>query len=534
MEGVERRGFSMEAIVLMSICAGYVGWVLSLPVFTTQDGPMHLYYAHVMLALFGHGPEVYKRFYTIKHLLPPYSAYYYLLIGLSRVMPLFLADKLVICGYMVSFVYGFRYLARAVGPAAEQASLLATLIVLNWPLGMGFVNFCLGVSLALWTLGVWMRMAGQAGLGRKVLFVAMCCVLVLVHPVPLLAVMGYCTVDFLVRFWRRRDGSTITRADAVCLLLALCTVGYVKLFTIAHVAQQMAPDAQSPVRIVLQNSLEYARGQGLSFFSQFMRDASPAKRLYRLLLVTVVPLSLGLAARQAWRSQGLGRPRASALWFWLTLGMIAVEPFVPRDMNASHFFAERLLIFIWIGAFLAMSGYAEFSRPARLTFMATAIVGALVTLWTADAPMRAAANEMARLEQTPVAHAGELGMALDDWRPQPVSGSGLTFNPYLWATVNYFRHNDAVLYNTPWMDLTVIPLGAREGLATGEFSPNTVEDPRLLRDAMSDPALSEKALARIRFVVENHVDRPALAGSDPLLMNWACPVERGWYAVCTR
>ncbi len=534
MVRVERRGLTLESAVLASICAAYVAWVLSLPVFPTQDGPMHLYYAHVMLALFGHGSEVYARFYRIKHLLPPYSAYYYLLIGLSRFVPLFLADKLVICGYMVSFVYGFRYMARAVGPAAEQAALLATLLLLNWPLGMGFVNFCLGVSLALWTLGVWMRAVGQPGIRHKALFVAMCFCLVLVHPVPLLTVLGYCTIDLAIRFLSHGRLGRLTRADAICLLLALTTLGYVKLFTIANVSQQMMPNQPPFLRQVLTNCHMYVKGQGLVFFSQFFHDASWTKRIYRLLLTLMIPGPLLLAIWQAARDRRSAFAKAGRLWLPLTLTLIVAQPFVPHDINASHYFADRLLIFLWIGSLLAMCSFVKIGTMGRTVLALAMVIGTGATLWTADSSLRPTANHMAEIERSPVGHAGELGLALGDERMLEGARLGLTFDPYRWGAVNYFRHNDAVLYGTPWLDLLVIPLGARDGLATGALSPNAIEDWVLLRKALVEtPTERDKVVARSKFAVVNHIDRPAMPGPDPLLPGWTCREEQAWFAVCT-
>ncbi len=530
---VERRGLTLENIVLGLICAGYVGWVLSLPVFPMQDGPVHLYYAHVMLALFGHGSEVYGRFYRIKHLLPPYSAYYYLLIGLSRFVPLILADKLVICGYMVTFVYGFRYLARAVGPAAEQASLMATLLLLNWPLGMGFVNFCLGVSLALWTLGVWMRAVGRPGVGRQALFVGLCLGLVLAHPVPLLAVLGYCTIDLAVRFFGRGRLGAATKVDAICLVLALTTLGYVKLFTIANVSRQMIPNHTPFLRQVLENCHMYVKGQGLVFFSQFFHDASWTKRIYRVLLTVIVPGSLLLGLWQANRDWRNGELRKGWLWLPFTLALILAQPLLPHDINASHFFADRLLIFLWIGSLLAMSSFMRIRGLARVAFALAALVGTAATLWTADPSLRLVGNEMARIERSPATHVGELGIALGDPRMVEAARLGLTFDPYRWGVVNYFRYNDAVLYDTPWLDLTVIPLGAREGLATGALSPNAIEDWVLLRKALTEsPKDQEQVRATSRFAVVNHIDRSAMPGPDALLPGWTCHEEQSWYAVC--
>ena len=121
---------------ILLVAAAYVVWFLCIPAWPSQDGPMHLYYTHILGQLLSHQPTVYARFYVVKHLLPPYALYYYSLLALSKGVPLLLADRLILCAYALSFIFGFRFLARALGPCADEMTLLASLLLLNWPLGI--------------------------------------------------------------------------------------------------------------------------------------------------------------------------------------------------------------------------------------------------------------------------------------------------------------------------------------------------------------------------------------------------------------
>ena len=113
------RRVSPELLATVLLVLAYIVWILSLPAWPSQDGPIHLYYVHVMRELLSHHATVYSRYYTIKHVLPPYALYYYALLVLSKFCSLLIADRLVLCVYLVLFVFGFRYLAQEVGSSAD-------------------------------------------------------------------------------------------------------------------------------------------------------------------------------------------------------------------------------------------------------------------------------------------------------------------------------------------------------------------------------------------------------------------------------
>ncbi|HVG27836.1 MAG TPA: hypothetical protein VM865_09545 [Acidobacteriaceae bacterium] len=131
------RRLSPELLATLLLSLAYIAWLLSMPACPSQDGPVHLYYTRVLSALFSHQPTPYARFYYIKHLLPPYALYYDALLLLSKFVPLLLADRLIVCLYFFSFVFGFRYLVHAIGSRADGATgpdrptLLAVVFALN-------------------------------------------------------------------------------------------------------------------------------------------------------------------------------------------------------------------------------------------------------------------------------------------------------------------------------------------------------------------------------------------------------------------
>lgn len=530
-----------ELAVLCVITLAYVVWLLSLPAFPTQDGPIHLYYTHVLKALFSNHVSAYAEFYRVKHLLPPYALYYYALLGLSHFVPLLVADKIIVCAYVVSFVFGFRYLARAFGANSDSMTLFATLVLLNWPLGMGFVNFCLSLSLAFWAIGLWLRFAGRAGVSRRILFVVLAVAAMFTHPVPLLMMLGVAGLELLVRAIRQRRAwrsLPYLAADAITLFAAACTLGYVKLFTASRPLQQTAVEhgSEGAASLIAHNVINYAAEKGVAF----LLGPGLGLRTYRVILLIALIVPLAIAVRQIIRSGQ--RPSWTRADGALVLAVVAIAlmPFVPHDLNGSHFFAERLLLIIWILPMFAASGGREWSRRARLSAVGFVVIAQIIILLSANAKLRPVAATIAAADTAPgqiAARPGEVGLVVEDARPAEGS-SDLSFNPFLWGAVNVLRHDDAVMANTPWLDLAIIPLGARPKLPIDDLKPEELEFPAILRnDLMQDPARRERLLSSVDFVLIQQAGRPPLEGADPLIANgqrrWDCGnTALSWVGVC--
>ena len=534
---------SPEFVAAVVIVVAYVVWLLSLPAFPTQDGPIHLYYTHVLRALFAHRPTPYSDFYRVKHLLPPYSLYYYALLGMSHAVSLLMADRLIVCVYIASFVFGFRYVAKVLGPAADMMTLFATLLLLNWPLGMGFVNFCLALSFALWAIGLWLRFAGRAGFLSRMGFVLLAVLVMFTHPVPLLAVLGVAGLELILRvIANRRAIRSIPHlvSDIVTWAVSACTLGYVKLFTASRPLQQTAV-GQEPGSFgarVSHDLMNYASEKGVAF----LLGPGLALRAYRVILLVAIAVPLFLAIRRFVLSRRSGRWAAPDVTLVLAIAAIVLMPFVPHDLNGSHFFAERLLLIVWLLPLFAASASSLPSRGLRIAMLSFVLLAQAIILPLANAKMRPVADTIAAVDRVPrqiAAAPGVVGLVLDDARPMEAP-PGLSFNPFLWVAVDVLRHDNAVLANTPWLDLEIIPLGGTARLPGKDLGPIALEFPSILREKLEeDPAQRRQLLSAVDFVVIEQAYRPSAIAPDPILQDdaaaWGCrTAQPGWVRVCSR
>ncbi|MFZ1941982.1 MAG: hypothetical protein WAU43_00085, partial [Acidobacteriaceae bacterium] len=87
---------SRYLVPFLLLLAGYCIWVLTLPLFPSLDGSLHLYYASVLGSLLS-GSKEFASYYFIRHILPPYALHYYFLIVVAHFFGYVMADKLLVC-----------------------------------------------------------------------------------------------------------------------------------------------------------------------------------------------------------------------------------------------------------------------------------------------------------------------------------------------------------------------------------------------------------------------------------------------------
>lgn len=490
--GESGRSISAELVVTLLITAAYVVFVLSLPAWPSQDGPVHLYYTHVLGQLLSDPASIYHRFYFIKHIAPPYALYYYLLLLLSKLVPLALADRLVICLYIVLFVFGFRSLARAIGSedsrAPERATLFATLLVLNWSLGMGFVNYCLSLALSFWALGLWFRLSKRSGLGSCVAFWLLTVAVTLAHPVPLLFVLGITALDLVARrtpFTRDTDRSWF--ADLALWVVSLLPLGYVKAFTQAHPLAQRTAVAGSLPHRALQHWIGYVQGRSLSL----LFGSSLGVVVYRAALPLLLVVTLTFAVRQ--RMKGSAYNSAAQLFLLSSLFLLLVLPWLPSDLSGAYFFTERLTVLIWITALLACVGPSAPLPSARarrsagnalLGVESALIVVTVCFFLSANAALRPFAERSLTWQVSNIVGPGEVVLSLEGEPLSPNLRSIPSWNPYYWMAVQIVNANGAVLANAPWLDSAIIPLAATPALPGMGLTPQLANSPHALTDEL--------------------------------------------------
>ena len=545
--GEKRDRGTPALLVYLLIPTLFCIWVLSMPVFPSLDGPMHLYLVEIFRQLLTHTPGVYSDTYFIKHYLPPYSIYYYGLAGLSSVVSMETADKLMVCCFFVTFALGARSLSRAVGGEEKWAPFLSLPLLMNWPLMMGFVNYSLGTSLACFALATWCRGIGQPGKGRRVVFVALMTLTLLTHPVPWIFAISFIAFDLCVRVLRYRfvklRGAAKNEAHYLGLDFGAAFFSSLGALYLAHFKN--APKAgeavagsrakQTYAKTVLLKLHDFGRTHGITVFEGHRTLA------YRLALLVLFAVALWLGVSHFRRAIRSGRWTLTETWMSFGLLFLLVLPLLPSNINGGLFFAERLTVLLYLTIMVAAAGaLQEKTQLAAALALSSAAISLsslalsiryisplsrdIATVWTAPRVSTDKPGLLIRLKEAPF--------------PPELAYDGLT-----WAGAHYFRRNGYLLYNTTWIDSSIIPVQPRSErlpLLDGSF---TMKPPEPGMPLMGTAAQEQATLARVGFAIAMPPEGSA-PDQNPLSPikdgtaapaytdQWSCLLHRTW-DLCT-
>lgn len=535
----EKRN-SRYFVPFLILLAAYCGWILTLPLFPSLDGSLHLYYASVLGSLLS-GSKDFASYYFIRHILPPYALHYYFLIAAAHFVGYVMADKLLVCLIFITTASGFRYLARFLGPSGDLLSLFIIPLLLNWSLGMGFYNYCLALGMALWALGFWYRAVQKRSHRLWLAFLITVILMVLTHPVPLLLIYVLVGVDVGWRFCQdfSKRGSGIAsfnaslqyfRSDVVYMLLSWATIGYIFLFVDKH-------KVMANVLETYDRKTELIKLFKLSTIAIFSGSSSIVI-VYRLSLYAILLLSLFLACAAAKR-QWVSRSYSPATAFLAcTLILMIVIPILPPVINGANYFSQRLVVVVWIGALAAASGFLKFNRPGE-TFLATSVVlYTVAVLVLANSIIGPVAAQISEIETSPIRVAGLTGLTLS--LPDAPVTTNLNSVPFYWAGARYFRRSHSTLLNGGFLYEPYLPLGSHIDQLSPQLDADIQNSPGdayqlLLRSARA----RHQILPHANLLVftgstqpdELHKIVKELDSSEPSRV-WACD-SRAWYSVCT-
>ncbi len=522
------------AFLVLAFCA----WAISLPLFPTQDGPVHKYYVHVIASLLS-GSHVYGS-YVIRHPFPPYAIHYALLLGMTKFLSFDLAEKVFVCLVFLLTAYGFRYCARSLGPSGDLLSLCMVPLVLDWSLVMGFLNYSLAVGLFFLAVGLWIRAAeGQYRLWF--LFVVVIAVLTLTHPVPLLLLIAFCGLDLVIRVLqdRSRSGKTFSLRAYRWQFAGLFAACLSFLYPLVSADRSRSVSNLESTALHRDALVGYLALAGISPFDT--RSRNLLINLYRLGLYAILIGCFGLAASALIARCRRRQLRSSDTMLFGSLALLAVIPVLPTSMNGSDYFAERLMIFPWLGAIAAASGYASPERLRRIA-PAFALTLAALTLLPAEIFFRPVSHQLAALEAQTLPEDAQGLAILDPAMLKAVRNEHqLGFNPYVWSGVLPFLHADDVMLNSPWLDLTIMPLKAAPGsnLLVNEMN-SSAQAERLINgniDLARLPGdIRAPLLASSQFMVFIATPQDIRRGVTPLTntqeaAQYAC-ASHGWYLLC--
>jgi hypothetical protein len=434
-------------IIYALLVAGACAWILHLPLFPSQDGAVHVYYARVSSDLL-FGPHRYEHDFRVARPFPPYALHAYLLMALLRWTSSEMAEQLLACIAVVSCAIGLGYFSRQLGRSAWLAAPFALPFFLNRWLFFGFYGYLIGVGVALLAMGVWLRDDRHTPL-RRAAFLFLTLFTLFSHPVPYLLLVAFGWSALLSGWWNRRSGTEIgtalqapSRGDILTMAAASALFVYIKMYS--HSGMLWNYELLADVHDKLMRIVDVFRAY----------DEMPLQvPVYNAVLGGILVVATIAVCWQSRRESKMGLiTRTQFVVGWAFLILIAL-PFLPRTMNGSGFFAARFSIWPPLLLFAAASSL-KFGRRAERTIAVTAValfVFTVVVLNTYIAPI---AREVDVSSMPKGALTGEHVFTRNDsWTP-----TELTFVPYEYAAVRIVDHAGAFLVDSPWLDLQIMML----------------------------------------------------------------------------
>ncbi len=151
--------------LMMAIGVAPIWWLSQIP---TQDGPAHLYNAHLLSGWWKTSFPIDRVFFALNHTPVPNWLSTALLAILMQLFSPQLAERLLLTSYVVLLPLSFRYASQSFDYVSRYTYFLGFALVWNYFFQLGFFNFCLSLVWYLFFLGYWARNRHSLGLWNVV------------------------------------------------------------------------------------------------------------------------------------------------------------------------------------------------------------------------------------------------------------------------------------------------------------------------------------------------------------------------------
>lgn len=335
-------------LVLVLALSPPLAAVALVPGFVTQDGPAHLYNAHILReSLRNDSP--YRDTYAVRWQPLPNWAGHLALVGLmSAGVPPRAADRFLMAGTLAGFAAALLWLrGRVAGPEGlPTAALVCAMLAMNLPWLFGFTSFLIGACLFPLTLGVWWSGRRRLSVGRGLAVAGLLVAGYFAHLVSLGLTAGALVVLAVADPLPGRRRRILGTCAALAPMIPLAAL---------YRRQMRGGGAVEPLWMEMKNpwSLGSWKAQlgwidPITLGSRFLAPGVSSPRPSFLPLTPALWLALGLAllliaARRHGDRPGSGPRRG----WWILAGLLLIGGLIGPDTlgeNHGNYLALRVLL----------------------------------------------------------------------------------------------------------------------------------------------------------------------------------------------
>jgi hypothetical protein len=226
---VTSRGADWNVLLFYGLIALLLVPLWAFRFFPTSDGPLHVYSAVVARDYDRGDRPRFREFFERNTRMVPNWIGPHLLSFLVGVVPPEIAEKIMWSAYLILLPVGVRYALWAIRPRAASLSIVAIPFVPNACYHMGFLDFCLALSVFFFVVGYWLKHRRHFGWPQAIVLAALLLVCYFCHLVPaamaglFIAVLALTTGGGGIKSRLRRLAPVIA-AGGPAALLAICFV----------------------------------------------------------------------------------------------------------------------------------------------------------------------------------------------------------------------------------------------------------------------------------------------------------------------
>jgi hypothetical protein len=339
------------------------------------DGPVHLYISAVLTGYDAPEAAAFRHYFELNQHLNPNLLIYGLFYGLAQFLPLPVAEKVLVSGYVVGLPLTVRYAARALTAELWLAALLAMPLALSLTLHLGFYNYSYGLLIVPLALGAYLRADAAPAFGRH-LWLGLAGLLVLAaHIFAALALLAMVAVLGLWRAWRQvAGGAGLWPAVRGRLLPPAAALAPTALLVLAFIVTNEAPPSPLADRSDLAYRLVLFALPGFLWLYSTLDVSLSALLLALVLLALAHALRSAAPAPEAPREHGF-----LVVFLVFTLLFLAI----PGKAGGGGWMLHRLQPYLYLALVLWLSGLTMapgFRRGLGLALAALALATAAYRL----------------------------------------------------------------------------------------------------------------------------------------------------------
>lgn len=459
---------------------------------------------------------------------------YYLIALLEMVLPPDKAEQILICIAILLQGFGYLALIRSLGHHRHVVAFLILPLLMSFPLGAGFVNFCLSLGIAYFALSVYFQIRQNPYIRLYVIFGFLTILIFLTHPIPLLILAIYISGDILLCHFTNREGPfwRTYKSQLILLLIAMIAIGLASLWAKGEPFDYLAQF----------HPLYLLRGLYHLRFLLIVRGSFLLAHLYRaviyfLWIIAVLINGHKLINHALAQSLDLG-DRLFAISILFTV----MIPLLPVSIGGGHFFAERMIDASWPLTLAPLAVGRPLPWKARTQMaLLSAIMALSIYVW--DCEFRPVAQAVAVFKNLPIPSETS-GIFVAAQEDHQFTTSALTYPVVFYLGVHALLTRNIVLLNTPWLDQPIIPLERRRG---SSILPPKIDshDIRnywdLLNAVREDPRIRNIVLTRSQFILYQAIGHQTTSPLSELmtffgsnsLRDWKCQ-DSALYALCLK